>query len=94
MFPLQSYAFVASPWPEEDEAAYAKRSSFFETAISFVAEEGGQALACAAALRMRQNVRGLVHEMAGVASVASHPSARRRGLVRGGARAAAAPGPR
>ncbi|MBU2662544.1 GNAT family N-acetyltransferase [Actinoplanes bogorensis] len=83
MFPLQSYAFVASPWPEEDEAAYAKRSAFFETAISMVAEEGGQALACAAALRMRQNVRGLVHDMAGVASVASHPSARRRGLVRG-----------
>lgn len=47
-----------------------------------IAEEDGQALACAAALRMRQNVRGLVHDMAGVASVASHPSARRRGLVR------------
>jgi hypothetical protein len=31
---------------------------------------------------MRQNVRGLVHDMAGIASVASHPSARRRGLVR------------
>jgi GNAT acetyltransferase-like protein len=31
---------------------------------------------------MRQNVRGLVHDMAGVASVSSHPSARRRGLVR------------
>ncbi|MGK5678386.1 GNAT family N-acetyltransferase [Actinoplanes sp. URMC 104] len=83
MFPLQSYAFLPSPWPEEDEAAYRRRMVFFRTAINFVAEEGGTALAGAAALRMRQNVRGKVHDMAGVASVASHPSARRRGLVRG-----------
>jgi predicted acetyltransferase len=40
------------------------------------------ALAGVGGFRMRQNVRGLVHDMAGVASVASHPSARRRGLVR------------
>lgn len=83
MFPLQSYAFMPSPWPEDDEAAYAQRMKFFETAINVVAEEGGLALAGAASLRMRQNVRGKVHDMAGVASVASHPSARRRGLVRG-----------
>ncbi len=83
MFPLQSYAFVASPWPEEEEAHYRRRMKYFETSISIVAEEGGEALACGAALRMRQNVRGKVHDMAGVASVASHPSARRRGLVRG-----------
>ncbi|MEV4344592.1 GNAT family N-acetyltransferase [Actinoplanes sp. NPDC049596] len=82
MFPLQTYAFLPSPWPEEEEAAYGRRAPFFESAISMVAEEGGEALACAAALRMRQNVRGLVQDMAGIASVASHPSARRRGLVR------------
>ncbi|GAB2620312.1 hypothetical protein Aab01nite_34630 [Paractinoplanes abujensis] len=83
MFPLQSYAFLASPWPEGDEAAYASRMKFFETAVNMVAEEDGKALACAASLRMRQNVRGKVQPMAGIASVASHPSARRRGLVRG-----------
>ncbi|MBM2621850.1 GNAT family N-acetyltransferase [Actinoplanes sp. LDG1-06] len=83
MFPLQSYAFVSSPWPEGDQEAYGERMKFFETALNWVAEENGETLACAAALRMRQNVRGTVHDMAGVASVASHPSARRRGLVRG-----------
>jgi predicted N-acetyltransferase YhbS len=31
---------------------------------------------------MQQNVRGVVHSMAGIASVATHPSARRRGFVR------------
>ncbi|MCY1140072.1 GNAT family N-acetyltransferase [Actinoplanes sp. Pm04-4] len=83
MFPLQTYAFMPSPWPAEEEAAYERRMAYFATAINMVAEEGGRALACAASLRMRQNVRGQVHDMAGIASVASHPSARRRGLVRG-----------
>ncbi|WP_127501658.1 GNAT family N-acetyltransferase [Actinoplanes solisilvae] len=83
MYPLQSYAFLGSPSPEGDEAAYERRNGFFETAISIVAEEDGTALACGASLSMRQNVRGKVHDMAGIASVASHPSARRRGLVRG-----------
>lgn len=82
MFPLQAYAFSPSPWPDEEEESYRRRMRFFETAVSLVAEEDGRALAGVAALRMRQNVRGLVHDMAGVASVSSHPSARRRGLVR------------
>ena len=83
MFPLQAYAFMPSPWPDEEEAKYRHRMQFYETAVSMIAEEDGQALAGVGAFRMRQNVRGLVHDMAGVASVASHPSARRRGLVRG-----------
>ena len=83
MFPLQTYAFLPSPWPADEEEAYRRRTPFFETTVSLVAEEEGRALACVAALRMQQNVRGLVHDMAGVASVASHPDARRRGLVRG-----------
>jgi hypothetical protein len=82
MFPLQSYAFLPSPWPAEEEGAYRERMRFFETTVSLVAEEGGEALAAVAAFPMRQNVRGLVQGMAGVASVSSHPSARRRGLVR------------
>jgi predicted N-acetyltransferase YhbS len=83
MFPLQAYAFMPSPWPDDDEAVYRRRMQFYETAVSLIAEEDGQTLAGVAAFRMRQNVRGLVHDMAGVASVTSHPSARRRGLVRG-----------
>ncbi|NMO53266.1 GNAT family N-acetyltransferase [Actinoplanes sp. TBRC 11911] len=83
MFPLQSYAFMPSPWPDEDEATYAGRMRFFETTVNLIAEEEGRALAGVAALRMQQNVRGMVHDMAGVASVSSHPSARRQGLVRG-----------
>jgi predicted acetyltransferase len=83
MFPLQTYAFLPSPWPEEEEAAYARRMPFYETAVSLIAEEAGRTLAGVGAFRMQQNVRGRVHDMAGVASVSSHPSARRRGLVRG-----------
>jgi predicted N-acetyltransferase YhbS len=82
MFPLQAYAFQPSPWTFEEEAGYHRRMAFYETAVSMIAEEDGRALAGVAAFRMRQNARGLVHDMAGVASVASHPSARRRGLVR------------
>ena len=82
MFPLQAYAFTPSPWAAGDEEAYRRRMPYYETAVSLIAEEHGQTLAGVAAFRMRQNVRGLVHDMAGVASVASHPSVRRRGLVR------------
>jgi predicted acetyltransferase len=82
MFPLTSYAFMPSPWPAEDVEKYERRMRFNETTVNLIAEEDGQALAAVVAYRMRQNVRGLVHDMAGVASVASHPSARRRGLVR------------
>ncbi|WP_328460970.1 GNAT family N-acetyltransferase [Actinoplanes sp. NBC_00393] len=82
MFPLQAYAFTPSPWPPEEIERYRRRMRFFETAVNLVAEEDGETLAAVSAHRMRQNVRGLVHDMAGVASVAAHPSARRRGLVR------------
>jgi predicted acetyltransferase len=82
MWPLQAYAFWPSPWKEEATATYARRMEYYGTVVSLVAEEDGAALAGVGALPMRQNVRGLVHDMAGVASVASHPSARRRGLVR------------
>ncbi|GIM94215.1 GNAT family N-acetyltransferase [Paractinoplanes toevensis] len=82
MFPLQSYAFMPSPWSPADEETYRKRMRFHETTVNLIAEEDGQTLAGVAALRMRQNVRGLVHDMAGVASVSTHPAARRRGLVR------------
>ncbi len=82
MFPLQTYAFSPSPWTEEAVEAYRGFTPYNSGTVSLVAEEDGEALAGVAALPMRQNLRGVVHPMAGIASVASHPSARRRGLVR------------
>src|SRR3954468_22986347 len=72
MFPLQQYAFKPSPWTADQERAYRERMPYFADVVSLVAEEEGQALACAAAFAMRQNVRGLVRDMAGVSSVATH----------------------
>src|SRR4051794_18611036 len=82
MWPLQAYAFLPSPWTDEQTEAYRRRMAHFASCVSLIAEEDGQALAGVAAFPMRENLRGVVHDMAGVASVASHPSARRRGLVR------------
>jgi predicted acetyltransferase len=82
MFPLQTYAFMPSPWSDADREAYARQMQYYRTAVSLIAEEDGEALAGVAAFPMRQNVRGVVHDMAGVASVSTHPSARRRGFVR------------
>jgi predicted acetyltransferase len=82
MFPLQAYAFDPSPWADEVKDDYRRRMAYYRTATSLIAEEGGQALAGVGAFPMQQNVRGVVHGMAGIASVAAHPSARRRGFVR------------
>jgi predicted acetyltransferase len=82
MFPLQAYAFLPSPWPAAERQTYADRMRYYANAVSLVAEEDGVTLAGLGALPMRQNVRGVVHDMAGVAFVASHPAARRRGFVR------------
>jgi predicted acetyltransferase len=82
MWPLQAYAFLASPWTDEQTESYRRRMAYYTGVVSLIAEEDGQTLAGVAAFPMRQNLRGVVHDMAGVASVASHPAARRRGLVR------------
>ncbi|WIM95201.1 GNAT family N-acetyltransferase [Actinoplanes oblitus] len=83
MFPLQAYAWLPSPaTSDEDEVKHRANAPFFETTTMLVAEADGVAMACAAALPMRQNVRGLVLEMAGISAVTSDPEARRRGVVR------------
>ena len=82
MLPLLAYAFDPSPWPDEVKDSYRRRMAYYRTATTLVAEEDGQVLAGVGAFPMQQNVRGVVHSMAGVASVAAHPSARRRGFVR------------
>jgi hypothetical protein len=81
-FPLQAYAFEASPAPLEDAAKYRDHLPSQEDNLTLVAEEGGTPLAAVSAVPMRQNVRGVLHAMAGVSSVAVHPLARRRGHVR------------
>ena len=82
MWPLQAYAFQPSPWTDEQTETYRRRMTYYESCVSLIAEEDGRTLAGVAAFPMRENLRGVVHDMAGVASVASHPAARRRGLVR------------
>jgi predicted N-acetyltransferase YhbS len=76
--PLGLYAFSPSPGeePEPGFVPYARES------VTLIAEEGGTTLAAVTAIPMRQNVRGVVLPMAGIADVTSHPLARRRGLVR------------
>jgi hypothetical protein len=81
-FPLQAYAFEASPAPLEEAEKYRDYLPFQEDNLTLVAEEGGTSLAAVSAVPMRQNVRGVLHPMAGVAGVAVHPLARRRGHVR------------
>ena len=76
--PIQMYAFRASPVgaPLENSQQYNEGN------VTLVAEEDGAAVAAVSAIPMRQNVRGGVYPMAGVAGVATLPPARRQGHVR------------
>jgi predicted acetyltransferase len=81
-FPLQSYAFDKSPTEQDVSKHYRDFLPFHHGNHTLVAEENGATLATASGIPMRQNIRGTVLPMAGVAGVATHPLARRRGLVR------------
>ncbi|MCX4468908.1 Enhanced intracellular survival protein [Micromonospora sp. MW-13] len=81
-FPLQAYAFEASPKRPERAEAFGRYLPYGEANRTLVVEEGGETLAVVSAIPMRQNLRGAVLPMAGVAGVATHPLARRRGHVR------------
>ncbi|NBE82606.1 GNAT family N-acetyltransferase [Micromonospora rubida] len=81
-FPLQAYAFEASPMRPERAEEFGRYLPYNEANRTLVAEEGGETLAVVSAIPMRQNLRGTVLPMAGVAGVATHPLARRRGHVR------------
>jgi predicted N-acetyltransferase YhbS len=80
--PLQEYGFLASPLSEDDLEELRSSLRYYEGNLSLVAEEGGVAVADASGIPMQQNIRGTVYPMAGVAGVAAHPLARRRGYVR------------
>jgi GNAT superfamily N-acetyltransferase len=81
-FPLQAYAFDASPSPGREAGMYGGQVQYHAGNVTLAADDGGTVLAAASAIPMRQNLRGTIYPMAGVAGVVTHPLARRRGLVR------------
>ncbi|GAB3948560.1 GNAT family N-acetyltransferase [Micromonospora vulcania] len=81
-FPLAAYAFEASPLAAARIDEFRDYLPYQQGNRSLVVEENGTALAAGSAIPMRQNLRGTVLPMAGVAGVASHPLARRQGHVR------------
>lgn len=81
-FPLQSYAFDSSPTDHPVSPAYRDFLPYHSGNVTLVVEDGGITVAAASAIPMRQNIRGRVVPMAGIAGVASHPLVRRQGHVR------------
>jgi predicted acetyltransferase len=80
--PVQAYAFSATPVSAPLADRLARNGRFYAGNLTLVAEEDGVPVADASAIPMRQNVRGTVYPMAGVAGVATLPQARRRGYAR------------
>ncbi|HTF09903.1 MAG TPA: GNAT family N-acetyltransferase, partial [Asanoa sp.] len=81
-FPLQSYAFDKSPTEQAVSAHYRDVLPYHSGNHTLIAEENGATVAAVSGIPMRQNVRGSILPMAGVAGVATHPLARRQGYVR------------
>ncbi|MGC4851911.1 GNAT family N-acetyltransferase [Micromonospora sp. DT4] len=81
-FPLAAYAFESSPLGAARVGQFRDYLPYNEGNTTLTVEEDGVTLAAASAIPMRQNLRGVVLPMAGVASVATHPLARRQGHVR------------
>jgi GNAT superfamily N-acetyltransferase len=80
--PLQEYGFQPSPAGGSDLARLCDAQQYYKGNITLIVEDHGTALAEVSAIPMRQNVRGLVYAMAGVAEVVTQPIARRRGYAR------------
>jgi predicted acetyltransferase len=78
--PIHAYAFAPSPSADIRERM-AGNQPFYSGDTTVVAEDDGVAVASASAVPMRQNVRGTVFPMAGIAGVATLPQARRRGYA-------------
>ncbi|WP_435207737.1 GNAT family N-acetyltransferase [Micromonospora sp. bgisy143] len=81
-FPLAAYAFEASPLTAARVEQFRDYLPYNEGNTTLTVEEDGTTLAAVSAIPMRQNLRGVVLPMAGVAGVATHPLARRQGHVR------------
>lgn len=80
--PLQAYAFGDSPVPPAAVEEMRADLPYGSAKTQLVAFDGDEAQAVVVGIPMRQNVRGRVLPMLGVSGVASHPAARRKGLVR------------
>lgn len=80
--PLQTYAFRSSPNGPGAGDYLSGLQPYLRDNLTLAVEDGDRIVAQASAIPMRQDVRGLVVAMAGVAGVASHPLARRQGHVR------------
>ncbi|MDG4807235.1 GNAT family N-acetyltransferase [Micromonospora sp. WMMD1120] len=81
-FPLAAYAFESSPLSAARTDQFRDYLPYQQGNTTLMLEEGGETRAAVTAIPMRQNVRGVVLPMAGVAGVATHPLARRQGHVR------------
>ncbi|MFC4016632.1 enhanced intracellular survival protein Eis [Micromonospora sp. GCM10011542] len=81
-FPLAAYAFESSPLGAARIEEFRDYLPYNQGNRTLIVEEDGRTLAAGSAIPMRQNLRGTVLPMAGVAGVASHPLARRQGHVR------------
>ncbi|MDG4760885.1 GNAT family N-acetyltransferase [Micromonospora sp. WMMD710] len=81
-FPLAAYAFESSPLGAARVEHFRDYLPYHQGNTTLVIEEDGATLAAVSAIGMRQNLRGVVLPMAGVAGVATHPLARRQGHVR------------
>ena len=80
--PLQAYAFGDSPLTPSAVEEMRRTLRYGTARTCLVAFDGEEAQAVVVGIPMRQNVRGRVLPMLGVSGVATHPAARRKGLIR------------
>jgi hypothetical protein len=71
--PVQAYAFGTSPASADERQRWRAHLPYSTGNTTLVAFDGDAAQAAASAVPMRQNVRGAVLPMAGIAGVAAHP---------------------
>ncbi|ALG07751.1 GNAT family N-acetyltransferase [Kibdelosporangium phytohabitans] len=76
------YAFAQSPMPADARAKWTEAMSYNTDSVVLISEEDGVSVTEASAVRLRQNIRGTVYAMAGIAGVAAQPQVRRRGYIR------------
>jgi hypothetical protein len=80
--PLQTYGFFPSPQRPGDGTPMLDLAPYLAGNLTLAVVQDGRSVAEGAAIPMRQNVRGLVCDMAGLSAGTSHPLARRQGHMR------------